>query len=784
MRIKPLGELNRHDVSIAGGKGASLGEMIQVGIPVPDGFVVLSSAFESFLQDTGLHSKIDAILQTIEMKEVHAVEQASEKIQQLILNAKMPADTAAEVQKSFDQLHSVYVAVRSSATAEDSASAAWAGQLDSYLNTTSATLLQNVQRCWASLFTPRAVFYRFEKGLQATKISVAVVVQKMVASEMSGIAFSVHPITENRNHLIIEATYGLGEAIVSGQITPDSYVVEKEPRRIIGTNITTQKKALYRAVGGGNEWRDIAEPQASAQTLTSQQALELAELIVRIEKHCGFPCDIEWAYEEGRFYIVQSRPITTLSSSDGKETLSAKFMRALGNDEIFKVEGDFLPLLVMVDWFNYYDENGDIKNVYPAICFKNGSTLNIYWNLSKYRAVSKQVFRMYIEGSFELSQLQEKYGALEHTINEFYKDYYLHPAKDEVRLLERLNTAHRLLRDIDLHTLFLDALDQRAVQEVLTEAGREIDLSNVWKVSHILDTYSFHAKNKEDVVALSKDLPQSLQYVYSGYVRILSPDETVQKVAALDIQQLEKEIAENKKETQESAMLKRKEAAKLTEFEQKVLAFVDLAAYLRDDRKALITKCDVMLYNLVSDLYKLWVIPQELVAVSLVADVLKGRENIKTILPVLQQRLSKTSLFMTNGDIYEEDIEEPLDAVEGAYQRQHAPTDAAILKGEPASSGFRRGKVRVIIKTKDFDTFQEGEILVAAMTRPEFVPLMKKAAAIITDEGGITSHAAIVSRELKKPCVIGTRVATQYLKDGDIVEVDATLGVIRVIEKI
>lgn len=311
--IKHFKEISKEDAAIAGGKGASLGEMTRAYIPVPPGFVLLADAFERFLQETDLNAEIDTILHTADQKEMHTIEHASEKIQDLILGAKMPADVAAEIKMGFENLGAKYVAVRSSATAEDSQSAAWAGQLDTYLNTTHTSLLQNVRRCWASLFTPRAIFYRFEKDLHRQKISVAVVVQKMVESEISGIAFSVHPVTEDHNQLIIEAGFGLGEAIVSGQITPDSYVVEKEPRRIIDINVNTQSRGLYRSPKeGGNEWRDIPEPEASSQVLTSDQVLELAELVIHIEKRYGFPCDIEWAYEKGKFYIVQSRPITTL----------------------------------------------------------------------------------------------------------------------------------------------------------------------------------------------------------------------------------------------------------------------------------------------------------------------------------------------------------------------------------------------------------------------------------------------------------------------------------------
>jgi len=321
--IREFSKLGKHDAAIAGGKGASLGEMTsafakatadkQAGhIPVPPGFVVLTSAFDQFLEETDLNAEVDSILDQVNHKEIHTVDDASGKIQDLIIRAKMPEDIKKEILNSFKNLGAKYVAVRSSASAEDSASAAWAGQLDSFLNTTEKDLLEKVQKCWASLFTPRAIFYRFEKGMHGEHISVAVVVQKMINSELSGIAFSVHPVTEDRNQLIIEAGFGLGEAIVSGSITPDSYVVEKEPRRIIDINVNMQIKALYRNQKGGNTWQDLSEEEGSKQVLSGKQILELSELILKIENHYNFPCDIEWAFENNKFYIVQSRPITTL----------------------------------------------------------------------------------------------------------------------------------------------------------------------------------------------------------------------------------------------------------------------------------------------------------------------------------------------------------------------------------------------------------------------------------------------------------------------------------------
>ncbi len=311
--VRDFKQITKKDVAAAGGKGASLGEMTHAGIPVPSGFVVLSNAFEHFLEKTELHAEIDSVLHKVKHEEMQSVENASETIQALILEEEMPKDIGKEIERHYEKLDSKFVAVRSSATAEDSSEAAWAGQLDSYLNTTHDKLLQNVKRCWASLFTPRAIFYRFEKQLHKQKISVAVVIQKMVESEVSGIAFSVHPVTQDYNQLIIEAGFGLGEAIVSGSVTPDNYVVEKNRSEILDKYISTQSKKLVRSHKGGNEWVELDEKEGSKQVLTEKEVLDLAALVIRIEKHYGFPVDVEWAREKKKFYIVQSRPITTLT---------------------------------------------------------------------------------------------------------------------------------------------------------------------------------------------------------------------------------------------------------------------------------------------------------------------------------------------------------------------------------------------------------------------------------------------------------------------------------------
>ncbi|MDO8513001.1 MAG: PEP/pyruvate-binding domain-containing protein [bacterium] len=312
--IKHFSHLTKENTDIAGGKGASLGEMTQAGIPVPPGFVVLASGFDKFLEECLLKADIDAILSKVDHKDVNSVDGASAKIRAMILNTEFPKDIQGEVEEAFKSLDAQYVAVRSSATAEDAADASWAGELESYLNTTKDDLLGKVKLCWSSLFTPRAIFYRFEKGLNTTAVSVAVVIQKMIQSEVSGICFTVHPVTEDKNQMVIEAGYGLGEAIVGGKITPDTYIIDKEKLDFIEKYVSSQEMMIVKVGKSGTKEVTVETEKQEKQKISDHHIIELAKIFKKIEEHYKFPQDIEWAFEKGKYYILQSRPITTLSS--------------------------------------------------------------------------------------------------------------------------------------------------------------------------------------------------------------------------------------------------------------------------------------------------------------------------------------------------------------------------------------------------------------------------------------------------------------------------------------
>lgn len=304
--LKPLSQITKSDVDLAGGKGASLGELTNSNILVPPGYVVIASAYDRFIDEAGLAEEIQARLKEVDIHDINSVDRVSNMLRDVIHDTPIPEDLGVEIMKAFNELDVDVVAVRSSATAEDSEIASWAGELETYLNTSKEDLLENIKKCWSSLFIPRAIFYRHEKNLIDHHVAVAVVLQTMVQSDVSGVAFTVHPVTEDPNQMIIEAGFGLGEALVSGQITPDSYIVDKADMMILDISVTEQKQKMI----GKSVWEDITD--GNTQKLSGKQIIELAAICKNIEKHYGFPCDIEWALHNNTFYITQSRPITTL----------------------------------------------------------------------------------------------------------------------------------------------------------------------------------------------------------------------------------------------------------------------------------------------------------------------------------------------------------------------------------------------------------------------------------------------------------------------------------------
>jgi len=321
-------EVTKNDIPLVGGKGANLGEMVHARLPVPQGFIVTADAYFKFLETTGLIDEIRRHLEALDIDDNKKLQEKSDLIKNRISSSPMPSDIASEIKRAYRKLGEGLVAVRSSATAEDLPEASFAGQQSTFLNVQGENeVIAAVQGCWASLFEPRAIFYRHQQGFDRFKVGIAVPVQRMVQSEVSGVMFTVEPLTNDRTKIFIEAVYGLGEAIVSGAVTPDQYLLDKEEFKIIDKKIRKQEWQLVRNPKASPSKLEanikIAAPESeqTMQKLGDEDIVALAKLGKMIEELYQFPQDIEWAKQNRELFIVQTRPVTTLKTREETKAL-------------------------------------------------------------------------------------------------------------------------------------------------------------------------------------------------------------------------------------------------------------------------------------------------------------------------------------------------------------------------------------------------------------------------------------------------------------------------------
>jgi pyruvate,water dikinase len=316
--VRRFAELSVADVQYAGGKGANLGQLTQLGFPVPTGFVVGAPAYAAFRRETGLSGRLSGLLDSMDVEDTEALQQAAGEARQAVADSEIPAWLEEAIRGAYAELSGVDrdtpVAVRSSATAEDTASASFAGMNETFLNVRGAdAVIDAVRRCWMSLFGARTVYYRGQRGFSHSDMDIAVVVQRQIQSTRAGVMFTVDPSTGEQDHLVIEGSFGLGEAVVSGQVSPDRYVVDKPLMAIITRSVRPKELAIeFAPAGGGTTTRELSTNESLRPVLTDEEVIRLSELGVAIEREYGAPQDTEWAFDsQGSAWMLQSRPITT-----------------------------------------------------------------------------------------------------------------------------------------------------------------------------------------------------------------------------------------------------------------------------------------------------------------------------------------------------------------------------------------------------------------------------------------------------------------------------------------
>lgn len=309
-----LEEIKKEDILSVGGKGASLGEMASIGLPVPKAFVVTAQAFRKFLIETGIEDALFRKLDRLDVEDNEALESVSREVQDLVLSVEIPVQIREDILDAYSRMgkNGVVVAVRSSATAEDLPEASFAGQQETFLNILGdEALLDAVQRCWASLYGARAIYYRAKQGFDDRSVNIAVVVQELIPSEKSGVMFTSHPVT-GEPLTIVEASWGLGEAVVSGSVSPDNYVFDLRSGRVVDRLIAEKEIEIVPEGKHGTKVVKLPPDQRTAPVLSDAEVARLATLGKIAEEHYGVPQDIEWAIVGDEIFILQSRPITTI----------------------------------------------------------------------------------------------------------------------------------------------------------------------------------------------------------------------------------------------------------------------------------------------------------------------------------------------------------------------------------------------------------------------------------------------------------------------------------------
>jgi pyruvate,water dikinase len=311
-------DLGKEDIPLVGGKCANLGELLgRIGVPVPNGFAVSAYAYKFFLEKTKADKKIESLLSETDSSDMELLQKASVKIRKHIEGLPMPKEMEKEILQKYRELckyagkRDAAVAVRSSATAEDLPGASFAGQQDTFLNVTEKTLLSSVKKCWSSLFTPRAIVYREEKGFSHEEVLISVAVQELISSRSSGVMFTLEPVSGDRDKIVMNASWGLGEAVVSGQVTPDEYLINKKDLNILEKNVVKKDKEIVSDKKGGTKWMTTPKELRDSQAITDEEIVRLARYGIEIENHYKVPQDIEWAVDDrGRIFILQARPET------------------------------------------------------------------------------------------------------------------------------------------------------------------------------------------------------------------------------------------------------------------------------------------------------------------------------------------------------------------------------------------------------------------------------------------------------------------------------------------
>ena len=818
-------EIKKEDVLIAGGKGANLGEMTSAKINVPRGFVITADDYRDFLKENSIDIFIENEIRKSENDE-KALLNAADDFRTKIKAGKFPKLLENEIREKYFNLgDNVRVAVRSSATAEDLPHASFAGQQETYLNVRGLDdVLEKVCSCYASLWGKRAVSYRLHQGYDQSSVSIAVVIQEMVESEKAGVLFTVNPVSKKENEMQINASYGLGESVVSGRVTADSYIVDKNGE-IIEVAIGSKETQIIYGEKNTVEVK-VDDNDRKKRALNDTEISELIKSGLKIEKHYKMPMDIEWAIKDDEVYILQARAITTLKNSVGDidlNTLANKYTKGKKiNKSTREVMSFFLEKMPFAHRALDFDYLAAINDQKVNILLEGGIVLprnpiidddGIQTFSDAGKRINKNIFKF-----FKILKNMKDFNCCFHKCNNFMKIY-----ESKIEKIKHLNFENmtleeyknfmedsyillqKLAYDRFKYALFPSVLNDKKFTKIIKKVNANYSSFDFYwnldnKTSVVTnDIYEMACEiRKNESLKRAVISGESYKILYENYddfrditdkfmrdngfksdyncyclsakTFIEDPDRLINILRPiLNTDENSDEIKQGKDFSKLMIRLKEIYGNKYQDIEKQIEYF----RYFHVVREESQYIWETLFYYVRQ-------------CVKRINYILLGSEDYEVgIANLFHKELLEV---MNRGSLNESDKEKinrrnekfPLAIkVWDASKLLIFETNGDVLKGVSGSAGIAAGKVCIINSPKEFYKMQKGDILVCHLTDPEWTPLFKLASAVVADTGAALSHAAIVAREFNIPAVLGVGFATTKYKDGDMIQVDGNKGVVR-----
>ncbi len=810
--IREFKEIRKDEIALAGGKGANLGEMTAAGINIPKGAVLLADAYDEYMA----FNSIEVANYT-----------DSKEVRKAIIEGIIPSEIKEEITAYYHSMgkDDVRVAVRSSATAEDLDDASFAGQQETYLNVIGIDdLLEKVKMCYASLWGDRALSYRKNQGYDKVKVSLAVVIQEMVESQAAGVMFTSDPAGDREN-IHINASYGLGEAVVSGIVSPDEYICNRKGDILKEIKGSKEEEIIYNKDNKGTIKVKVSKERQEASVLNDNEINQLALEGIRIENHYGHPMDIEWAIRDGEFYILQARSITTLKEDNTAVFTDKDFegypkvkpaKGAMREGVLFNLEKNPSPYYPLDhDFGGFIGEQKNILFTEIGITFKGGMNPidddGISYQATNKMALNKNIFKIFktLKSVGDIDNNIKQANISLETCNKLYIKEKDKNYDDVAAIGEALKRMHDLIGktsyDRFLYALFPNAIESGKVTKVLKKVDDKLNSYDILEgLTYVTADMNRAMKNLCEYIIQDNDMSNyvmhndykkicdkypSLNEKFSEFIAEYgsksdfncycfiaetwreNPDRFIntlrpmlkdrgQSVATLEESQNNYNKLMNRVKSQLSSK-------NYSDFERRVHGLRhyhyirEATQYLWESefeycRKllrqlSLLTNIEYvdLMYLFENELYELC-----------------EKKDYDSKKQLIEKRKAKRAFAEA---YYDKCMKDALSGQDDG------------IKGVGASNGQVKGKACIVTSTEEFYKLEKGDILVCRYTDPEWTPLFALAAGVVVDTGGTLSHAAIVAREYGIPAVLATGNATSIIKDGDMILVDASQGIVNLL---